>query len=158
MRKTCRTYLLGLAVLLAFFSTTPTHAQNAGQNWGAGVMLGEPTGLNLKVWASRSTAFVGGAAWSFRREGKLHLHLDYIFHKFRLIRAKPGKLPLYYGIGGRIKFEDDTRVGVRFPIGICYLFRNQPLDIFFEFVPILDLAPETEFDFNIAIGARFFFD
>jgi len=41
--------------------------------------------------------------------------------------------------------------------GINYLFEGVPLDIFLELVPILDLAPEMGFDFNGAIGIRYFF-
>jgi hypothetical protein len=32
-----------------------------------------------------------------------------------------------------------------------------PLDIFLEIVPILDLAPKVGFDFNGAIGIRYYF-
>ena len=38
-----------------------------------------------------------------------------------------------------------------------YIFETSPFDVFLEVVPVLDLAPDTEFDFNAAIGARFFF-
>jgi hypothetical protein len=31
------------------------------------------------------------------------------------------------------------------------------LDFFFELVPILDLAPSTDFGMNAAIGIRYFF-
>ena len=84
--------------------------------------------------------------------------MDYLFHNYGIFKVKQGKLPLYYGIGGRVKFEEETRVGVRIPVGICYLFRNQPLDVFFEIVPILDLTPETDFDINASVGVRFFFN
>jgi hypothetical protein len=32
------------------------------------------------------------------------------------------------------------------------------VDIFLEVVPILDLAPKTDFKINAAIGARYFFN
>jgi hypothetical protein len=35
----------------------------------------------------------------------------------RLFKARHGKLPFYYGIGGRVKFEEEIRVGVRLPVG-----------------------------------------
>jgi hypothetical protein len=40
---------------------------------------------------------------------------------------------------------------------LTYIFQSAPVDIFFEVVPILDLVPDTEFDLNAALGARFFF-
>ena len=82
-----------------------------------------------------------------------------VFHNFNLINVASGSLPIYYGIGGRIKFddEDENKIGVRIPIGLAYQFADAPLDIFFEIVPLLDLAPATDFGLNGAIGIRYFF-
>jgi hypothetical protein len=38
------------------------------------------------------------------------------------------------------------------------MFSNAPVDIFVELVPILNLAPSTDFDFNGGIGARYWFN
>lgn len=145
-----------LCLIGIFLLAGPT-AVEGSKGWGIGVILGEPTGLSLKFWSSRATAIDAAAAWSFKGEGKFHLHMDYLFHNYRVFKVKRGKLPLYFGIGGRVKFEEETRVGIRIPVGVCYLFRNQPLDIFFEIVPVLDLTPETDFDINASVGVRFFF-
>jgi len=60
--------------------------------------------------------------------------------------------------GGRIKFgEDDDFIGIRIPVGLAYLFEGAPVDVFLEVVPLLDVAPETEFTLNAAIGVRYFF-
>jgi hypothetical protein len=127
------------------------------RNLGLGIILGEPTGLSGKLWTSNTTAIDGAAAWSFGDKDALHLHVDYLAHNFNLLRLKQGKLPLYYGIGGRIKFDNHSKVGIRIPVGINYIFPEAPLDIFFEIVPLLDLAPSTEFGLNGAIGTRYFF-
>ena len=68
-------------------------------------------------------------------------------------------MPFYYGIGGRLKFQSkkDNRFGIRIPLGAAYHFPKAPLDIFFEIAPIIDFVPETDLDFNIGIGARFYF-
>jgi hypothetical protein len=58
---------------------------------------------------------------------------------------------------GHSKFEDDSKVGVRVPLGMDYLLGTAPLDFFLELVPILDLAPSTDFSLNAAIGIRYFF-
>jgi hypothetical protein len=110
-----------------------------------------------KLWTSNTTAIDGATAWSFGDKDALHLHVDYLVHNFDLLKAKQGKLPLYYGIGGRIKFENDSKVGIRIPVGMNYILSEAPLDIFFEIVPLLDLAPGTEFDLNGAIGIRYSF-
>lgn len=152
MKQICKVIVVfGVILVLA------APAVEGREDWGIGVILGEPTGISLKAWNSRTTAIDAAAAWSFKEEGKLHLHMDYLFHNFKLFKARNGKLPLYYGIGVRVKFEEETRVGVRFPVGICYIFRETPIDIFFEIVPLLDLTPETDFNFNASIGVRYFF-
>jgi hypothetical protein len=119
--------------------------------------IGKFKKISLKNWLSRSTAFDAAVAWSFEGDDNLHLHLDYLFHNFSVFNPRNGQLPLYYGIGGRLKFNHKTRFGVRGVIGIDYLFSNAPFDIFLEVVPILDLAPSTDFSFNAALGFRYFF-
>lgn len=123
------------------------------------MIVGEPTGISAKYWTGSSTAFDAAAAWSFVDEGALHLHADYQFHSFGLIDIPKGKLPLYYGLGGKIKLaEKDAELGARIPVGLAYLVPGAPMDIFLEVVPIMELAPETEFGMNGAIGVRYFFE
>jgi hypothetical protein len=126
-------------------------------NFGMGIILGEPTGVSAKLWLTDRTAVDAAAAWSFSDEDAFHLHADFLLHNFDLITVEKGRLPIHFGIGGRLKFADDTKLGVRIPVGLTYIFDGAPIDIFFEVVPILDLIPDTEFDANAAIGARFFF-
>lgn len=127
---------------------------------GLGVILGEPTGISFKQWLSRTTAIDAGVAWSFANSGAMHIHVDYLIHNFSWIKsADPvgSRLNVYYGIGGRVKFETDSRAGARGVIGLDYFFRNAPLDVFLEIAPILDLAPSTDFSLNGGIGIRYFF-
>ena len=129
-------------------------------DFGLGIILGEPTGISGKLWTGDNSAVDGAVAWSMDNNASLHLHADYLVHSFTSGRVEKGRLPIYYGIGGRIKFSEnnnDDFIGVRVPVGIEYLFENAPVDIFFEIVPILDLAPDTDFDLNAAVGARYFF-
>jgi hypothetical protein len=125
--------------------------------FGLGIILGEPTGVSAKVFLTDRTAVDMAAAWSFSDEAALHLHGDFLLHNFDLIEVEQGRLPVHFGIGARVKFEDDSKFGVRIPVGLTYIFQSAPVDIFFEVVPILDLVPDTEFDLNAALGARFFF-
>ena len=123
-------------VLLGFLAAGGMFAQDQG--FGLGVILGEPTGLDFKAWAGYRSAFVGAAAWSFGNEDSLHMHLDYVFHNFRLIELEHDFLPVYYGIGVRLKSEKDVRIGVRIPLGLNYMFAKAPLDIFVELVRRVD--------------------
>ena len=125
--------------------------------FGLGIMLGEPTGISLKSWLSRTNAWDGGLAWGLGDRGALYLHSDYLWHNFNFIPVEQGKLPLYYGIGGRVLFADKSHLGVRGVVGLDYMFARAPVDIFLEIAPVLDLAPATDFSVNGAIGVRYFF-
>lgn len=148
------------AIILCLASSTAT-AQ--GRGFGLGLIVGEPTGLSAKLWQSRQSAFDFAAAWSFSDEAALHLHGDFLRHAFGLIEVEKGKLPVYYGIGLRVKMSDDedaddVSLGIRIPVGLDYLFAGgTPLDVFLEVVPILDLAPDTDVTLNASLGMRYWF-
>jgi len=141
------------------FATGEAAAQS--RDFGLGFVVGEPTGISAKAWQTRTTAFDFALAWSFSNDDALHFHADYLRHRFRVIEVSRGQLPIYYGIGGRLRFHDrgteDVEFGIRFPVGLDYLFARDPIDIFFELVPILDLVEETDFELNASLGARYWF-
>lgn len=123
-----------------------------------GLILGEPTGLSAKLWTTENTAFDLGVAWSFGDGGHFHIHGDYLFHNFDFFDVDTGSLPIYFGIGGRVRLEDDdSRVGLRIAVGLEYILDSAPVGFFFEVVPIVDFAPETEADVNGGIGVRYIF-
>jgi len=151
MKKSILLFLLGL-----IFLPTALKAQESGI--GLGIILGEPTGVSLKSWIGRREAFDVAVAWSFEGEGAIHIHADYLFHNFRLFNIEKGDLVFYYGIGVRIKTVNKTQVGVRFPFGLSYLFEKDPLEIFFELGPIMNLTPKTLFRMTTGVGVRYYFD
>jgi hypothetical protein len=144
-----------ILILVAAFFLSSSAAQGSG--FGLGIILGEPTGLSLKNWLGNRTALDFAVAWSFANNDSLHLHADYLVHDFNIFKVKKGKLLLYYGIGGRVKTEKKSKVGVRIPIGISYIFEKAPLDIFFELAPLFDLVPKTDFGITGGIGIRYYF-
>ncbi len=148
-------------VLLALVAAAAV-AEPSG--FGLGIIIGEPTGLSAKAWLSGNTAVDAAAAWSVwgGDHQAVHVHADFLVHSFELLNVDPGDLPLYYGVGGRIKLaghenDQEMRIGVRVPLGISYLFDSAPVDIFFEIVPLLDIVPSTTFGWNAGIGARYYF-
>lgn len=144
-----------LAVLIPVSSEAAQHRSS----FGAGIILGEPTGVSMKLWTSGSTAVQGAVAWSFTENTNLHLHADYIWHRWNVFTVEKGSLPLYFGVGGRLRLRDhvDDTLGVRFPVGVSYEFADAPFDLFLELVPVLDVAPSSEFDLNAAIGGHYYF-
>lgn len=156
-----RTFMLLVILCLVPSMAAPSHAQDS-QFIGIGIMIGEPTGFNAKVWWDDTWAFDGGLAWSFSGETEVSLHGDLLFHNWNILRdaleiTGRAELPLYYGIGGRIKAGDDNVAGVRFPVGVSLMIEEVPFDMFFEIAPIMDIAPETKLRGHGALGLRFWF-
>jgi hypothetical protein len=147
-----------LAVIFIFCFSGLAKSQKSG--FGLGVMFGEPSGFSFKGWLSERSAIDGGLGWSFVHEGSVQIHADYLYHFYNVFETP--NLPLYLGVGGRIKMKNterntDTRLGVRIPFGMSYQFTEAPVDIFLEIVPILDLNPSTSGSINGAIGVRYYF-
>lgn len=162
--------LVGSVVASTMYLCTAS-AQDSG--FGLGVIVGEPTGWSGKVWIAGDRAVDVGLAWGLWHGGYMHLHADHLFHNMDLITVGKGKLPLYYGPGLRLRTWSDGRywhrgryqdhagtrvdLGVRFPVGLAYLFDAAPVDIFLELVPTLDLVPATGFEVDGGLGLRYWF-
>lgn len=147
-----------LTSFLTISAISVSHAQQINKGVGIGFMVGEPTGLSLKSWTSSNNAFDVGLAWSLDSDA-VHVHADYLWHNFNLFNdIQSGTLPVYYGIGGRVVFDDnnDALIGARIPVGLNYLFENDPIGLFLELAPIFNLAPDTDFDLEGALGIRFY--
>ncbi len=159
-----------LFVTLLCVCTISAYAQRSG--FGAGLILGEPTGISVKGWLTSDRAVDGALAWNLGNGGAFRVHADYLFHKYDLITVSKGALPLYFGPGLRMRFWNDGRhwrhgewydengrvdLAVRFPVGLAYQFDGAPVDCFAEIVPALGLLPATYLDFDFAIGARYWF-
>ncbi len=152
--------LIIIVFFIGYFIPVQTaEAQRNSGDFGIGIILGEPTGITPKLWTGANSAIAGAVSWSFSKDASIHLHADYQIHNFSLINVEQGSMSFYYGIGGRLLARDnrDSKLGARFPLGLNYLFANDPLEIFMEIVPILDLAPDTTFTGNGGLGIRYYF-
>jgi len=80
-------------------------------------------------------------------------------HTFNVIDVDRGAFPLYFGIGARVmvRQDQDTKFGLRVPLGLEYIFGSGGAGLFFEAAPILDLAPESDVGVNGAAGIRYYF-
>lgn len=144
--------LIGAGGLLA---GSDAHAQRNG--FGVGVLLGEPLGASFKAWLSDRTAIDGGVGWCNYDDDGVQVHADYLWHNFELLGAGSGRVPVYFGLGVRAKFADDTHFGFRGPIGLSYMLDTVPIDLFAEVAPILDVTPNWHVEWNAVIGARYWF-
>lgn len=160
--------MYGVVAFCFFFSVQRSAAQE--HTFGLGVIVGEPTGISAKLWTSSVTAFDFGLGWSIGGDrignyngnydggSRVHFHMDYLWHTFDAINSTE-RLPLYYGIGGRINSGAgyDASAAVRGVFGIAWLPHNTQMDVFFELVPSLQLTSSTLFGLDAGIGARYYF-
>lgn len=150
MKKLKLTIFTSLLLLLNIYSQE--------SNIGVGLMFGEPTGLNGKYWVSEQNAFSGGIGWHFfgPKDG-FSVHVDYLYHIDNSFNSNI-RFPLYYGFGVRLRNESDKfGLGFRGVGGILFYPDQLPIDIFLEFVPVFKLLPETKLEFDLALGARYYF-
>jgi hypothetical protein len=140
------------------------------RRFGLGVIIGEPTGISAKLWTSPVNAFDFGLGWSmggdrigkydgyYNGGSRVHFHMDYLWHSFEAIHSTE-RFPLYYGIGGRINTGAgyNSSLAVRGVLGIAWLPRGTPIDVFLELAPSLQLTSSTGFGIDAGFGARYFF-
>jgi len=126
-------------------------------DFGIGVIIGEPTGLNLKKWITGQHAIDFEIGWSFPGE-RIHVAVNYLSHFPNWIR-KHGLYP-YLGIGCRLKVkteqeEGQFKFGIRFGVGIEYICGH--FGFYGESYPVVDMIPETKSSLEGGIGARYYF-
>ncbi len=162
-------YLLFVMVFcLMIILAKPITAQDHG--FGLGIILGEPTGLSAKLWMSKDNAFdfglgvsLGGDRIKYKgnydNSGRVHFHMDYLWHAFNAIRSTE-RFPLYYGFGGRFNTGGgyDGSFGVRGVFGIAWFPHSAPIDVFLELVPVFQVTPLTGLGIDAGLGVRYFFE
>lgn len=135
-----------------------------GQNLGLGVIMGSPTGLSLKYLLAKQSAFAAHAGWSFIGDKGIHLTGDYQYLFPMVIETAEGAsisdLTPYLAAGGRFRFkevadENEFHLGLRIGGGVEYLISK--FGFFLELLPVVDLIPSTDFDFEYGIGFLFYF-
>jgi hypothetical protein len=136
------------------------HSDYMDSRFEAGAIFGEPTGASLKYWFNDMIAIDGVLGWAFHQDDiDFYVHSDVLYHIHDLFHVSRGELLPYVGVGVSAKFRNDRDDiwGIRFPIGVEYLFENCPVSIFGEVAPVLDVAPGAKGDYSIGVGARYRF-
>lgn len=131
---------ISLAVLVLSMLFTPCLSADTG----IGLIVGEPTGLSLKI----NNFPVIGVAWSF--DDYFQFHIDYWLKTGRLERS----LHWYFGLGAKLRVNGDAKLGARVPVGLYYYIAKD-WELFGELVPGLLLVDETKFEIGGGIGLRY---
>lgn len=126
----------------------------------AGFMVGEPTAISARQDISEISFYDAALGWS---SSEFHLHATYLRNQPKSVRIEEARFDLYYGVGLRLKGieggknDGEISIGPRFPVGVTYSFNDEPIDVFTEIAFNFQLVPETEFDVDFVIGARYRF-
>lgn len=149
-------HLVLLVIFLMFFAmnNSAVHAQDRG-SFGAGILLGEPIGPNVKYWINPNAAIDVGLGF----ENDFIFYSDFLWHEWKLLPQPPkGKLAGYLGAG--IRFQDkrrDDEFGFRAVTGVSYWIEATPIETYLEIAPVFQVAPDTDTDINAGIGLRYYF-
>ena len=148
-----------LIILFLFILISTNALAFERKKFGIGVMAGDPTGITAKYMIDNNSGIDVAIGWETSGDNEFYVSADYLFHLYDLVKIPKGISPLYFGGGLRSIDRDkrDNKFGIRIPVGIEYLFFNDSIGAFGEIVPVLDLTPDTEFDFEFGIGIRYFF-
>src|SRR5258708_28586479 len=92
-------------------------------NLGVGAILGAPTGLTAKYWASEMFAIDGAMAWHFSDDSRFQIHSDALSH-FMIPNVKLSEsiLPVYLGLGLPWLAASHPEAALRIPERLSHLF------------------------------------
>ena len=145
-----------LAVLLAAASGAAAVRAAEVPKLGAGVVLGVPFGVTAKYWLDSRYVVQSHLGVS---EGNFTLNADFLENFDQVLPRKHSKdrIPLYAGLGLKLKTETDTFVGIRFVGGVALLHSKKQYEFFAEVAPVLRLAPSAGGAMDGAVGFRRYF-
>lgn len=134
--------------------------------FGAGLIIGEPTGMCARLYLNDDQALQAAAGFAFVGGG-IHMHVDYVFHPLILQTRDSFVLLAYLGPGVRLiqyrdgRDADFVALGVRGVGGLLFDFKDNPLDAFVEVAGVLEFGFADDEGFgpalNAAAGARYYF-
>ena len=131
---------------------------------GLGIIIGSPTGFSGNYMLSKKHSIDGALAFDLSGDKNLHFHSSYLWRYPKSVPFNDLEFGWYWGLGGKYRThdndrdaDDDYRIGARGSIGTNYEFTDVPVEIFAEGSLIMNFLPETDADFDIGIGARYYF-
>jgi len=131
-----------------------TSRVGSAQDLVFGTELGQPMGVTAKYWLSSTLAVDGAMGYHFNHN--FDMHSDILWHSFSSFDVSNGRLPFYMGAGGRVLLGNDSQFGLRLPIGVSFLSSNQPIEIFAEVAPVIQLITSIGLDVDGVVGIRLY--
>ena len=153
--------------LISLIFIPNTYAQRPqGNDFGFGIILGDPTGGTLKFFSDRNNAFVVDFGASYF--GSPRIGVDYLW-QFNAFNSNIANL--YAGAGGTIGFgrgdgfyykdkyireKNNVGLGARGVFGVNLIPRRTPLEFFFEVGVLLAVTPDFNSSADVGLGMRFY--
>ena len=134
--------------------STPARA-----DFGIGVFLGEPTGLDMKVGLGPRTGLDILLGFTSFRGRAGYGHLTYLVTPL-ISQGRSVLVPLRLGVGGAIYDAGDLAFAFRAPFEVGLRLRRTPLEFYGEIALLLTLvspAADPFADLQAGIGFRVFF-
>lgn len=127
-------------------------------DFGAGILLGSPTGFSAEKYIDSHTSIDAAIAWNLNK-GKFNIHSNYLIHQEKSFYMNETPFNSYYGAGIKVRqsVEDKMRIGPRGVGGADYVFEDLPIKLFGEIGAIFTLIEKTGLEFDMAVGARYMF-
>jgi len=149
-------------ILVVLFLTLALNIFAQSKRFGIGMILGQPTGFTTKFWFLEYNSFNTAFAWSLFESDSVksfYVHLDHAFYYYGLFDIASGSLPLSVGVGLSAEFRtnESTLIGFRVPVGLTYIFKDIPIEIFGEIAPVINIYPNSNIKVVGGIGFRYFF-
>lgn len=156
-----------VVMMIMLVTVTEARVADPQYRYSFGMMVGEPTGFTGKYWLNNKEAY--DITMSFRFSSYLYIQGGYLYHNYNVFQ-KGKALPqpaLYYGGGLRLILDDNHRyrkyyedrdydsiLGIKGTIGLNYILKDLPVELFAELSPIMNIVPATDLDFSAGLGVR----
>jgi hypothetical protein len=166
--------VLVVAALVQLSSFAQAAPSRTGGPLGLGLILGEPTALNLKYDSDELTAFDAGLSFNFDKWLLLYGDYQYKFPGVFSNHRGLSQITPYVGVGLVVVVSnrsiDETRhyqyftdstsskfaLGIRIPVGFEWR-PSLPIGLFAEVAPGIAVIPGTIAFFEGGVGIRYYF-
>ena len=136
-------------------------APAARAEFGIGLNLGDPTGINLRVGKNQTLEATAG--WDLKKEGtNLVLLGNVLYHGSSVLSSPPLMAVVPYagaGLGfwmwdSKNNDDDDAGVWMQVPLGLDFRFRI-PVEVTLHIDPGIDIVPKTSACIHWGLGIRY---
>lgn len=158
MKKLIFTLVAGVAI----FAMSTTNAQAQGYKNAIGGRFGSANGISFKTGLN-NTAMLELIGNFRSNSGADYFNLTGLYEVYKPINGAEG-LNFYYGAGATIGsykvkgFDGDVYLSANGVLGLDYKFNGVPINLSLDWVPALQLTPDTGFwGGDVGLGLRFTF-